>query len=54
LLEFPQYTRPREFRGLDVPPILLNGDHQQIAAWREELRRQRTKQRRPDLLGREE
>ena len=49
-LEFPQYTRPREFRGLEVPPVLLNGDHEQIARWREELRRQRTQQRRPDLL----
>ena len=34
-LEFPQYTRPREFRGLEVPPVLLNGDHDEIARWRE-------------------
>ena len=33
LLEFPQYTRPREFRGLEVPPLLLNGDHDEIAGW---------------------
>jgi tRNA (guanine37-N1)-methyltransferase len=50
LLEFPQYTRPREYRGLEVPPVLINGNHQQIACWREQLRRQRTRQRRPDLL----
>jgi tRNA (guanine37-N1)-methyltransferase len=50
LLEFPQYTRPREFRGLEVPPVLCGGNHEQIARWREELRRQRTQQRRPDLL----
>ncbi len=50
LLEFPQYTRPREFRGLEVPPVLLGGDHEEIARWRETLRRQRTEHRRPDLL----
>ncbi len=50
LLEFPQYTRPREFRGLEVPPVLFNGNHEQIAGWREELSRLRTQQRRPDLL----
>ena len=50
LLEFPQYTRPREFRGLEVPSVLLDGNHEEIARWRETLRRQRTRQRRPDLL----
>ena len=50
LLEFPQYTRPREFRGLEVPEVLLSGDHQKIAAWRAEQRLQRTKERRSDLL----
>ncbi len=50
LLEFPQYTRPREFRGLPVPPVLLDGNHAEIAQWRETLRQQRTRQRRPDLL----
>lgn len=50
LLEFAQYTRPREYRGLEVPEVLLTGDHQQIAKWREQNSRQRTKQRRPDLL----
>jgi tRNA (guanine37-N1)-methyltransferase len=50
LLEFAQYTRPREFRGLEVPPILLGGDHQAIARWREQNRTLRTRQRRADLL----
>lgn len=50
LLEFPQYTRPREFRGHVVPEVLLSGNHQQIAQWRAEQRRQRTAQRRSDLL----
>ena len=49
LLEHPQYTRPREFRGMSVPEILLSGNHQAIARWRLEQRKQRTKQRRPDL-----
>jgi tRNA (guanine37-N1)-methyltransferase len=50
LLEFAQYTRPREFRGLEVPEILLSGDHGEIARWREENSRQRTEQWRSDLL----
>lgn len=50
LLEFPQYTRPREFRGHAVPDILLSGNHQQIANWRAEQRVQRTAERRGDLL----
>jgi tRNA (guanine37-N1)-methyltransferase len=49
-LEFPQYTRPREYRGLEVPEILLNGNHEQIARWRDESSRQRTRERRADLL----
>jgi tRNA (guanine37-N1)-methyltransferase len=49
-LECAQYTRPREYRGLDVPEVLLNGNHEEIARWREENSRQRTKQRREDLL----
>jgi tRNA (guanine37-N1)-methyltransferase len=49
LLEFPQYTRPREFRGMAVPDILLSGNHAAIAAWRLEQRKLRTKNRRPDL-----
>jgi len=51
LLEFAQYTRPRTFRGLDVPEVLLNGDHAEIARWRAEDSRQRTQERRADLLG---
>lgn len=50
LLEFPQYTRPREYRGYAVPDILLSGNHQQIAAWRAEQRRKLTADRRGDLL----
>jgi len=50
LLEYPQYTRPAEFRGLKVPEILLSGNHAEIARWRAEQSRQRTSQRRPDLL----
>jgi len=49
LLEYPQYTRPREFRGMEVPEILLGGNHGAIAAWRDEQRKVRTKERRPDL-----
>jgi tRNA (guanine37-N1)-methyltransferase len=49
LLEHPQYTRPREFRGMAVPEVLLGGDHAAIARWRLEQRRLRTAQRRPDL-----
>ena len=54
LLEAPQYTRPRTFRGMDVPPVLLSGDHAEIARWREEQARARTRERRPDLLEPEE
>jgi tRNA (guanine37-N1)-methyltransferase len=49
LLEYPQYTRPREFRGMMVPDVLLSGNHAAIAAWRLEQRKARTRQRRPDL-----
>jgi len=49
LLEYPQFTRPRDFAGLSVPEILLSGNHAAIAAWRLEQRRQRTQSRRPDL-----
>ncbi len=49
LLEYPQYTRPREFRGMGVPEILLSGDHGKIADWRAEQAKLRTMQRRPDL-----
>ena len=49
LLEHPQYTRPREFKGMSVPDVLLSGNHSAIAKWRLEQRQQRTKERRPDL-----
>ena len=49
-LEYPQYTRPAEFRGMNVPEVLRSGNHGVIAQWREEQSRQRTLQRRPDLL----
>jgi tRNA (guanine37-N1)-methyltransferase len=49
LLEFPQYTRPREFRGMSVPEVLLSGNHQSIAAWRLERRKSKTRESRPDL-----
>lgn len=50
LLEYPQYTRPPSFRGLDVPEILTSGDHGAVARWRQEQSIERTRQRRPDLL----
>lgn len=50
LLEYPQYTRPAEFRGMRVPEVLLSGNHEEIAKWRAEQARLRTLQRRPDLL----
>jgi len=51
LLEYPQYTRPPEFRGMKVPEILLSGNHGQIASWRKAQSLERTKLRRPDLLS---
>lgn len=50
LLDYPQYTRPAEFRGMHVPDVLLSGDHQRIEQWRQEQRLRRTAARRPDLL----
>lgn len=49
LLEYPQYTRPAEFRNMPVPSVLLSGNHGQIEQWRREQARQRTNERRPDL-----
>jgi len=49
-LEFPQYTRPREYRGHAVPEVLFSGNHPEIARWRDEQSRTRTQQRRPDLM----
>jgi tRNA (guanine37-N1)-methyltransferase len=51
LLEGPSYTRPPSWRGLEVPDVLLSGDHAKIRAWRHEQSLQRTRERRPDLLG---
>jgi tRNA (guanine37-N1)-methyltransferase len=49
MLEYPQYTRPEEFRGMRVPEVLLSGDHGKIRVWREAEARRRTASRRPDL-----
>lgn len=53
-LEYPHYTRPREYRGLQVPDVLLSGNHAEIDAWRREQAQQRTAARRPDLNNTEE
>ena len=50
LLEFPQYTRPRQYRGIAVPEVLLSGNHQEIARWRQEQSYLHTRRRRADLL----
>jgi len=50
LLEYPQYTRPREYRGQEVPEILLSGNHQEVARWKRRESLRRTLERRPDLL----
>ena len=50
LLEYPQYTKPREYRGLKVPEVLLNGNHKEIEEFRYQQKLKRTKERRPDLL----
>ena len=49
LLEHPQYTRPRTFEGIDIPEVLLSGDHKRVAAWRADMRELTTRERRPDL-----
>lgn len=49
LLEHPQYTRPRTFEGLEIPEVLLSGDHKRIAQWRAAQREETTRERRPDL-----
>lgn len=50
LIEGPHYTRPRDFRGMEVPEVLLSGHHAKIVQWRQEQGRERTKKNRPDLL----
>lgn len=52
LLDYPHYTRPAKFRGWEVPPVLLSGNHQAIAAWRSQQQQERTQERRPDLWHR--
>ncbi len=52
LLEYPQYTRPAEFRGMRVPEVLLSGNHAAIERWRREQALERTRSRRPDLMAR--
>lgn len=54
MLEYPQYTRPQVFRGLEVPPVLLSGNHKKIDEWREEQKKKITLQNRPDLLKKED
>ena len=49
LLDHPHYTRPREFRGMQVPEVLLSGNHAEIEAWRREAARDKTRRNRPDL-----
>ena len=51
LLEYPSYTKPQEWRGLEVPPVLLSGNHAAIAAWRQQQQLERTRAVRPDLLS---
>ena len=51
LLEYPQYTRPAEFRGLKVPDVLLSGDHNKIDVWRRKMALSRTRSRRPDMYN---
>ena len=50
LLEYPQYTRPAEFRGMKVPDVLVSGNHAEIEKWRRARAKQRTQERRPDLM----
>jgi tRNA (guanine37-N1)-methyltransferase len=52
LLEYPQYTRPRSFRGREVPEVLISGNHKQISQWRRKESLRKTRERRPDLLER--
>lgn len=51
MLDYPHYTRPASFRGMDVPEVLLSGHHAEIERWRRDEARRRTAERRPDLLG---
>ena len=51
LIEYPHYTRPRDWEGRAIPEVLLSGDHEKIAKWRREQAEKITKERRPDLLS---
>src|SRR5690606_3105927 len=51
LLEYPQYTRPRDWEGHTIPDILLSGDHKRVAAWRRAEAERLTRSRRPDLMA---
>jgi tRNA (guanine37-N1)-methyltransferase len=53
ILEYPQYTRPREYEGLKVPDVLISGNHKKIEQWKKEMSLKKTKERRPDLLSKE-
>lgn len=50
MLDYPMYTKPRSYRGMDVPDVLISGDHAKIKAWREEKKLEKTKDNRPDLM----
>jgi tRNA (guanine37-N1)-methyltransferase len=52
-LEYPQYTRPVDYHGMKVPPVLLSGDHKKIDTWRHEAALELTRRQRPDLLPEE-
>ena len=51
MINYPTYTKPREFRGMEVPEVLLSGDHAKIAEWRYNESVKKTKERRPDLMS---
>ena len=51
MLEYPQYTRPVDYHGMQVPPVLLSGDHKKINEWRRDAALELTRRQRPDLLG---
>ena len=53
LLEYPHYTRPANFRGMEVPQVLLSGNHQEIQRWRQEMSRKKTREKRPELLDKD-
>ena len=54
LLDYPTFTKPREYRGMKVPDILLSGDHEKIDEWRKEEQYKKTKEKRPDLINKKE